>query len=283
MKKYISVVIVLGFIVLSPQKLMSNVFSIKLGIGISYGGHVNDIWTTTTNYFIQGTDKDVKKFSTVQMFVEIVFPVYRNFTLSVGAGKFSKVLSGTKGLFTLPASSDMSGDFFSTPEFHFQSIPVLVTATWSYTVWPETQVYVLGGVGYYFSKFNIYNHNITYNLQEPSSTSIYFPLDYRGSTDSWGYHGGAGFEVNMGKNFFFFVESVYRSVKFKKLESIFAIDERSDAYDIIKEKLGESVAESTFLYFINWSGDENWGDIVYSVNNIFLSEIIFRAGLRIRF
>jgi len=275
--------LILGFIVLSPQKLLSNVFSIKLGMGLSYGGHVNDIWTTTTDYFIQGTDKDVKRFSTVQMFVEIVFPVSRNFSLSVGAGNFSKTLKGTKGIFTLPDSSEVSGDFFSTPEFHFQSIPVLVTAAWSYSVWPEAQVYVLGGVGYYFSKFNIYNHNITYNLQEPSSMLNYFPLDYRGSADSWGYHGGAGFEVNMGGNFFFFIESVYRSVKFKKLKNIFAIDKRSDAYDIVKEQLGESAAESTFIYFINWGGDENWGDIVYSINNIFLSEIIFRAGLRIRF
>ena len=108
-------------------------------------------------------------------------------------------------------------------------------------------------------------------------------MDYRGRAGSIGYHGGAGFEVSMDNTFLFFIESVYRSVKFKKLESIFAIDERSDAYDIIKEKLGESVAESTFLYFINWSGDEIWGDIIYTINTIFLSEIIFRAGLRIRF
>ncbi len=263
---------------------MSEKFSIKLGAGLSRGGHVNDLWTTTTNYFIQGTDEDVKKFSTIQMFVDIVFPVYQNFSLSVGAGNFSKILRGTKGLFFLPDSSDVSGDFFSTPEFHFKSTPVLVTAQWTYTVWREAQVYVLGGVGYYFSKFNIYNHNITYDLQEPYSTLNYFPLDYRGRTDSWGFHGGAGFEVNAGNNLFFFIESVYRSVKFKKLESVFAIDSRAErAYDLIKEQLGDDVPESTFLYFINWGGDENWGDIVYLINNIFLSEIIFRAGLIFRF
>ena len=252
-------------------------------MGLSYGGRVNDIWTTTTDYFVQGTDKDVKKFSTVQLFVDIVFPVYRNFSLSVGAGHFSKILSGTKGLFTLPDSSDGSGDFFSTPEFHFQSIPVLITAQWTYIVWPGTRVYVLGGIGYYFSKFNIYNHDITYNLQEPDSTLNYFPLDYHGRAGSLGYHGGAGFEVYMGNNFFFFIESVYRSVKFKKFESNFAIDGSSEAYNIVKEQLGETVAESTFLYFINLGGDEIWGDIIYSISNIFLSEIIFQAGIRISF
>ena len=257
--------------------------SLKLSLGLSHGGYVNDIWTTTTQYFIQGTDKDVKKFSTVQLLGEIVFPVSRNFSLSVGAGNFSKTLRGSKGLFTLPNSSDVSGDFFSTPEFHFKSIPVLVTAQWTYTVWLEAQVYVLGGIGYYFSKFNIYNHDITYNLQEPPSTKIYFPLDYRGSADSWGYHGGVGFEVPLDATFLFFIESVYRRVKFKKLENIFAVDERSEAYDIIKERLGETVAESTFLYFINWGGDENWGDIVYSISHIFLSELIFQAGLKIKF
>ncbi|MCJ7579176.1 MAG: hypothetical protein MUP98_01415, partial [Candidatus Aminicenantes bacterium] len=225
MRKNIFLMFILGFIVLSPINLVSNVFSIKLGMGLSFGGHINDLWTTTTNYFIQGTDKDVKKFSTVQMFAEIVFPVSRNFSLSLGAGHFSKIQRGTKGLFTLPDGSDMSGDFFSTPEFHFQSFPVFATAQWAYTVWPEAHVYVLGGVGYYISKFNIYNHDFTYHLQEPFSTLNYFPLDYHGRTGSMGYHGGVGFEAYIGENFFFFIESVYRSVKFKKLESIFAIDE----------------------------------------------------------
>ncbi|MFC2167314.1 hypothetical protein ACFLQZ_05050 [Acidobacteriota bacterium] len=259
MKKNISLIIILGFFVLSPQKLLSNVFSIKFGMGLSYGGRINDLWTTTSNYFIQGTGRDVKKFSTVQMFAEIVFPVSRNFNLSVGIGNFSKVLRGTKGIFTLPDTSALTGDFYSTPELHFQSIPVFMTAQWGYSVWPEAHVYVLGGIGYYFSKFNIYNHDITYNLQGSSSTLNYFPLDYRGRTRSMGYHGGAGFEVYMGNNFFFFVESVYRGVKFKKLENIFAIDERSDAYNIVKEQLGESVAESTFLYFINWGGRKKLG------------------------
>ena len=283
MKKNISLLLILGFVVLSPQKLLSDVFSIKLGIGLSHGGRINDLWSTTTGYFVQGTEKDVKNFSTVQKFFKIVFPVYQNFSLSVGAGHFSKTLSGTKGIFTLPDSSDMSGDFNSFPEFHFQSIPVLVTVQWAYTVWPEAQVYVLGGIGYYFSKFNIYNHEMTYNPQELHSAINYFPLDYRGRTDSIGYHGGAGFDVYMGNNCFFFIESVYHRVKFKEIESVFTIDRRSDAFDIVTERLGESVAKSTFLYFINWGGDEILGDIVYSINNIFLSEIIFQAGLRIRF
>ena len=241
------------------------------------------MWTTTTNYFIQGTDEDVKKFSTVQLFVDIVFPLYQNFSLSVGAGHFSKMLSGTKGIFTLPGTSGITGDFFSAPEFHFQSIPVLVTAAWTYPVGPDVHVYVLGGVGFYVSKFNIYDHDITYNLQGPSSTLNYFPLDYHGRTVSLGYHGGVGFDFYAGQNFFFFIESVYRSVKFKAFESNFAIDKESAAYNIVKEKLGESVAESTFLYFFNWGGEKNWGDIFYSIDNIFLTELIFQAGLRIRF
>lgn len=283
MKKKIFLIIFLGFIALSPQKLISEKFSIKLGAGLSFGGRIDDLWSTTTDYFIQEIDKDVKKFSTVQIFAEIVFPVYQNFSLSVGAGKFSKILKGTKGVFTMPASSAFSGDFFSTPEIHFQSIPILVTATWSYTVWPESKVYILGGVGYYFSKFNIYGHNISYNFQNPEETLNYFPLDYRGRANSLGFHGGVGFDVYAGNNFFFFVESVYRHVKFKKFESIFTIDSRSRAYDIVKEQLGESVAESTFLHFLNWGGDEVWGDIVYSIRNIFLSEFIFQAGLKIKF
>ncbi|MFC2161370.1 hypothetical protein ACFLRX_06940 [Acidobacteriota bacterium] len=283
MKKTIFLGFILGFIFLSPQNLISEKFSIKIGAGLSFGGTISDLWSTTTEYFIQRIDKDVKKFSTTQIFAEIVFPVYQNFSLSVGAGNFSKILKGTKGVFTLPPSSEFSGDFFSTPEIHFQSIPILVTATWSYTVWPESKVYILGGVGYYISELNIYDHLISYDFQDPSKTLNYFPLDYHGRTSSLGYHGGVGFDVYTGNNFFFFVESVYRSVKFKKFESIFTIDSRSRAYDIVKEQLGESVAESTFLHFLNWGGDEIWGEIFYSINNIFLSEIIFQAGLRIRF
>lgn len=283
LKRYISVIFLLGFIVLSPQNLVSNVVSIKFSMGLSYGGRINDIWTPTTDYFIQGTEREGKNLYTIQKFVEIVFPVFHNFSLSVGVGHFSKILSGTKGIFTLPNSSDVSGDFFSTPEFHFQSIPVLITSQWAYPVWAEAQVYVFGGIGYYFSKFNIYNHNLTYSFQEPNSILNYYAQDYRGRTDSLGYHGGVGFEVSMDNTFLFFIETVYRSVKFKKLESIFPVDERSDAYNFIKENLGESVVESTFLHFANWSGKEIYGDIIYSINNIFLSELIFQAGLRIKF
>jgi hypothetical protein len=47
--------------------------------------------------------------------------------------------------------------------------------------------------------------------------------------------------------------------------------------------LGDSAAESTFLYYYNWGGDEEWGDIIYSINNILLSEIILRMGIRVKF
>ena len=60
LKKYISVIIVLGFIVLSPQKLISEKFSIKFGMGLSYGGRINDIWTMTTNYFTPGTEREAE-------------------------------------------------------------------------------------------------------------------------------------------------------------------------------------------------------------------------------
>jgi len=268
---------------LSPQKLISSVFDIKLSLGISYGGSINDLWTNTTNYFVQATEKEANKHITVNGFCEFVFPVYRNFSLSVGAGYISKGLKGSRGIFAFPNTSIFTGDFVSTPEFHFQSFPVLFTAMWTYLVMLEARVYILGGIGYYFSKFNIFNHHITYNLQDPHSTLSYFPTNYRGSSNSIGYHGGAGFEIDIERNIFFFIESLYRRVDFKKFTNELGIDKESPVHAIIKEQLGESAAESTFLHYINWGGDEEWGDIYYSISNIILSEFIIRVGFRIGF
>lgn len=282
-KKYISLVIVFGFIIFSPPKLISSVFYIKLSLGLSYGGNINDLWTNTTNYFIQGTEKDAKKHSTVNGFCEFVFPVHQNFNLSVGAGYISKGLNGSRGIFAFPNTSGFTGDFVITPEFHFQSFPVLFTALWTYPVWLEARLYILGGFGYYFSKFNIYSYNITYNLQDPLSTLNYFPTDFRGKANSIGYHAGAGYEIDIERNVSFFIESFYRRVNFKKFKKDFGIDKESPVYAMIREQLGESATESVFLYFINWGEDEDWGDIIYTISNIVLSEFIIRVGFRIGF
>ena len=283
MKKPILLVIVLGFIMLSPQKLISSVFYIKLSLGISYGGYINDLYTNTTNYFIQATEKEANKHITVNGFCEFVFPVYRNFSLSVGAGYISKALKGSRGIFAFPDTGAITGDFVSTPELHFQSFPVLFTAQLAYPVLLKAQVYILGGVGFYFSKFSIYNHHITYNLQGPLSSLSYFPTNYRGNVNSIGYHAGAGFELDIERNVFFFIEALYRRVNFKKFTKDLGIDEESPAYAMLKEQLGESAAESIFLHFINMGGDEDWGDIYYTISNIVLSEFIIRAGFRIGF
>lgn len=283
MKKYISLVIVLGFIMLSPQKLISSVFYIKLSLGISYGGYINDLWTNTTNYFIQATEKEANKHIPVNGFCEFVFPVYRNFSLSVGAGYISKALKGSRGIFAFPDTGDFTGNFVSIPEFHFQSFPVLFTALWTYQVQLEARICILGGIGYYFGKFDIYKHDITYNLQDSLSTLNYFPASYSGNANSIGYHAGAGFEMDIERNVFFFIESLYRRVNFKKFTKDFGVDKESPAYAIIKEQIGESAAESIFLHFINLGGDEDWGDIYYTISNIVLSEFIIRAGFRIGF
>lgn len=270
MKKYTFFLLFLGFVLLSPLKLFSNTdtVSIKLSLGLSRGGYIDDKWAPSTDYFIQGTDVDVKKYNSVQKSIEIFFPVFRNFSLSVGVGHFSKLMRATKGIFTLPSSSELSGDFFSSPEIHFESIPILITAKWTYTVWPEAFVYVFGGFGYYFSKFNIYKHDMTYNLQQPYATLNYFPLDYHGRTESLGYHGGTGFEIYAGSSIFFFIETVYRRVVFNTIERT------SD---------GEKGEGLIFLYFSNLGGEEIWGDIAYRINSIVLSEIILQAGVRINF
>ncbi len=81
----------------------------------------------------------------------------------------------------------------------------------------------------------------------------------------------------------FFIESLYRRVNFKKFIKDFGIDRESPAYAIIREQIGESATESIFLRYVNLGGDEDWGDIYYSITNIVLSEFIIRAGFRIGF
>ena len=266
-----------------PLKLTSEIFSIKPSWGADFFGKISDQWTNSTNYFTYRAEEEPDYSATINLFLEFGLSVFENFSLSAGAGYFSKGLNGTRGIFDLPATAELQGNFASFPQFNFKSYFTTLTAQWAFPISSEAQVYILGGIGYYFSRFTISNKQIYYYLRPSGSTLNYFPADFRGRTNSFGYHAGAGVETEIDWNVFLFVESLYRRVNFKKFKKDFGASEESPAYTLIKNILGDSAAESTFLYYYNWGGEEEWGDIIYSINNILLSEIILRMGIRVKF
>jgi opacity protein-like surface antigen len=283
LKKYISLILVLGFMAHYPQKLAASFFTIKPNIGISYGGSISDTWTTTSNYFNYRAEKNVDKSFTVNGSFELVFSLFRNFSLSAGGGYISKGMNGTRGVFSFPGTTDLRGDFFATPQYNFKAFFGILSAQWTFPVFRESNVYILGGLGYYFAKFDNNDKHIYYSNRFSDIEVYYFPIAFNGRSNSVGYHAGAGIEVELDSNVFFYFESRYRRVNFKDIDISFDKTGDSTYHTFIRNKLGDEAAESVFIYYLDTGPNKEWGDLVYSINNLLLSEIVLSIGMRIGF
>lgn len=283
MKKYISLFIALGLMAQFPQKLTANFFSIKPSAGISYGGKIMDRWSLTSDYFNFRPEDNIDKSATVNITFELVFSLFENFSISVGAGYISKGINGRTAVFSFPDTADPGGDFYSSPQFHFKSIFGLLSAQWTFPLSREANGYILGGIGYYSSQFNNYDKNIYYSSRYSDFSLYFFPIAFKARSNSIGYHGGAGAEVELDMNVFFFVEGLYRRVNFKDLIKSNGESGESPYQEYIDGILGEEKAESVFLFYRNTGPEAQWGDLFYSIDNILLSEIVIRIGMRISF
>jgi hypothetical protein len=266
-----------------PLNLEASHLKLKLGLGFSSYGKVEDTWVMTTNFYDLHISSGEKTAMPLDVTIEIVYKFGPNFGLSFGTGYISKGISGTLGRFSFPKGSGPSGDFSSNPLIDSRLYPVYLSAIWSYPVMLEGEIYILGGLGYYFGRIKCLDAYLQYNLQESENQWGYFDWKYKSNFNSLGYHGGIGFEYEVSNKASLFIEAIYRIVNIRKFNSIHTDVEESRIFDILGDEIKGLAGKSTFLYAQRFGGEEAWGDIVYRITNLNYSGISLRLGFKFQF
>lgn len=268
---------------LCPFNLEASHFKLKLGLGFSSYGKAKDTWVMTTNFYDLHLSSGEKTGLPLDVSIELVYQFNPNFGLSIGTGYISGGISGSLGRFSFPLGSSLGGDFAYNPLFNSQLFPVYLSAIWSYPVMLEGEIYVLGGLGYYFGKISCIETNFEYNLHDPESQWNYFNWTYKSNFSSLGFHGGIGFEYEVSNQFTLFIEAICRIVNIRNFNSINRVSGASGIFDYLGDEIKRLGEKSTFLYAQRFGGEEAWGDIDYRITNLSYSGISLRLGFRFRF
>ena len=136
---------------------------------------------------------------------ELMLDVFNNFAFSVGAGYIQRSVKGETRL--LDGETEIYNESYDPA---ITALPVQLSVYYFYNILPSMKLFFKAGVGYYFAK----------------STST-FALDFHqaGENPYWGtyevdikdqgigYHGGFGYEFDLGSHLIFFIEARGRLCK----------------------------------------------------------------------
>jgi hypothetical protein len=214
---------------------------------------------------------------------ELVYKINSNFGISLGTGYISKGLSGSLGRFSIPQGSSIGGDFAYTPLFRSDLYPLYLSAVWCYPIMLDGEIFVLGGVGYYFGRISCISYDSEHNIHDLQNSWNYLPWLYKSDIQSLGYHGGIGFEYDVSNRSSLFIEAIYRLVNIKNLDSVNRDVEASGIFDLLGDEIKGLGAKSTFMFIQRFGGEEAWGDIVYQISNLNFSGFSFRVGYKFKF
>lgn len=278
-----AIILVLFILLLCPPDLESSQFKLKLGLGFSFSGKIEDTWVMTTNFYDLHSSHGEKTDLPLDVSLELVYQFNPNFGLSIGTGYISKGINGSLGRFSFPIGSSLNGDFSYNPFFNTNLYPVYLSAIWSYPVMLEGEIFVLGGVGYYFGRISCASYDSEHNIQDPENQWNYLPWLYKSDIASLGYHGGIGFAYDVSNRSALFIEAIYRIVNIRNLDSVNRDVSASGIFDLLGDEIKRLGDKSTFLYAQRFGGEEAWGDIDYRITNLSFSRLSFRVGYRFKF
>ena len=282
MEKFIPILIAL-LVFFSPANLESNQLELKLGLGFSSYGKIEDTWVMTTSFYDLHLSKGEKTGLPLDASIELVYQFNANFGLSIGTGYISKGISGSLGRFSIPRGSSLGGDFAYNPLFSSDLYPLYLSAIWSYPIMLNGEIFVLGGLAYYYGKISCVSTYVEHNLNDPGNLWNYSYWLYKSNFNSLGYHAGIGFEYDVSNRSSLFVEAIYRILNIRNFDSVSKIDEASGIFDILGDEIQKLEGKSTFMYVQRFGGEEAWGDIFYRISNLNFSGLSFRVGVKFKF
>lgn len=266
-----------------PVSLESGQLELKLGLGISSYGKIEDRWVMTIDFYDLHLSSGNKTNLPLDANIELVYKFNANFGLSIGIGYISEGISGSFGRFLIPRGGNIGGDFAYNPMFTSDLYPLYLSAIWSYPIMLEGEIFVLGGLGYYFGKISCISTDVEYNLNDPENLWNYAYWLYKSNFNSLGYHAGAGFEYDVSNRSSLFIEAIYRIVNIRNFDSVSKIADASGLFDILGDDIKQQEGKSTFMYIQRFGGEEAWGDIFYRISNLSFSGFSFRMGYKFKF
>jgi hypothetical protein len=266
-----------------PVSLESNQLELKLGLGFSSYGKIEDTWVMTTNFYDLHLSRGEKTNMPLDVSIELVYKFNANFGLSIGTGYISEGISGSFGRFLIPPGGNIGGDFAYNPMFTSDLYPLYLSAIWSYPIMLEGEIVVLGGLGYYYGKISCISTDVEYNLNDPENLWNYSYWLYKSNFNSLGYHAGVGFEYDVSNRSSLFIEAIYRIVNIRNFDSVSQIAGASGLFDILGDDIKQQEGKSTFMYIQRFGGEEAWGDIFYRISNLSFSGFSFRVGYKFKF
>jgi len=136
---------------------------------------------------------------------EFILNLTDNLGIGLGSGYIQWKKRSTASLIV-----DTLGTVNNNGEPNITAIPIKISVYYFYPVASKMNVFLNGGIGYYFGK-------ITLSLEEDIvSTSIVDVWQvFKVKDNGIGFHGGIGFEYNIVQNIAFFVEGAGRYAKLK--------------------------------------------------------------------
>jgi opacity protein-like surface antigen len=148
---------------------------------------------------------------------ELTISLNEHFGIGIGAGYIQRK-EASEVAFELD-----SGDLYLYYDFSYRpklsAIPIKLSVYYYLPIIPRMNLFLNGGIGYYFGKLNYRRHWESQQLYEGYE---YYELGYKYDIDAKdngiGFHGGFGLEYNVKKNLAFFVEGVGRSIKLSAWE-----------------------------------------------------------------
>lgn len=272
-----------GAILFFPAKTTAQSLNFSFGLGTILGGGFDDLWQSTTDFYKQSIQPTKKTGTAFEFYLELIFMFNDNFGLAVGGNYLNRSMTGSKGVFRFPESSPLQGNFSYTPELTTSIWPVYASLLYSFPVSYQARLNLTAGIDYYFGRMRCYYDNLDFDFSEKFSGWNYYAHLYETKNmKTMGYHFGIGVELELSESSSFVFEGLYRIAKFKDYSTM--VKEDANLPFIGNQPGGETQeGQKVFLYGQKYGGEEEWGDVIYSVNSLDLNCLSLRGGIKIRF
>lgn len=271
----------LGFVLIWPLSLESKQLFVQMSFALMHEGHVEDSWHKTTDYYNFSSVKGKRTSPGMDITLEFIYQFHPNFSLAVGTGYISRTLNGSSGLFSSSEEGDSYKEFSLSPELRSEINPFYLSCIFSLSVTGGVKANFIGGIGYYIGNIKC----TTEKLEVKSGYLLHLSGLFESNAHALGYHAGVGVDFDLSLNLFLSVEALYRVVNFTEFKThLIPFSGSAFFFASSAEEMENLVAaDSTFLYELQFFGEEDVGDIDYRISNFSYSGFSFRAGLKFKF
>jgi hypothetical protein len=212
---------------------------------------------------------------------ELMVDVFNNFAVAVGAGYIRRSIKSEARL--LDGETEIYNESYNPA---ITALPVRLSVYYFYNILPSMRLFFKAGVGYYFAK-----STLTFNLDShgPGVNPFWETYDVDIKDQGFGYHGGFGYEFDLGSRLTFFIEASGRLCKLKNWQGDSSYNDVNGNVKKISGAMWSFEVYNAFTdeyYPQNYlSAEEPADPTIQNVRKFEadLSGIAFKLGIRIKF